>query len=228
MDDATPLRVPRSDRGALELLAKLPAPAAEHLFEAVADAPPSLMPQDYVEQVAKRAPELGRAELEQIVEALLGAGAARSTQGVAVEEFAAGISMSQDLELDEDQRRELKARLTALWQHASLIVSSKALDVLTEGERTFHSARILTDVRPIFLDEPAATPAAAVVLHTLKVEFHSDDEIRSVFFVLNEDDLDDLEEVLSRARQKGASLRAIIESTRVAYLPVEPDASRSH
>jgi hypothetical protein len=47
--------------------------------------------------------------------------------------------------------------------------AAKAGPVLTEHERIFEDARILTDVRPIFHPDLSEKPNAAVIVHMLRL-----------------------------------------------------------
>src|SRR5205085_649732 len=76
--------------------------------------------------------------------------------------------------LSEEQRETLRKRLELLLGlDSTLGVTAKALDVMTEHERTFCTARILSDVRPVF-SGGAEHASAAVIIHNLQLGFHRD------------------------------------------------------
>jgi hypothetical protein len=58
------------------------------------------------------------------------------------------------LEIPKERREHFKERLINLLSFETLTVTTTAVDILTEHEHTLCRARILTDVRPIFRDNP--------------------------------------------------------------------------
>ena len=99
----------------------------------------------------------------------------------------------------------------------SLIVTSKAFDVLTEHEHTVHDLRIITDLRPIFkessLEEPVGAPVAAVITHTLKISYHRGREVAEFFLALDDQDIDLLKQLFARAEAKESSLKQILKKS---------------
>ena len=49
-------------------------------------------------------------------------------------------------------------------------------------------------------------PVATLITHTLKLAYYQDDESKDFYLALDEDDITELEEVLSRAKTKAATL----------------------
>jgi hypothetical protein len=92
-------------------------------------------------------------------------------------EAAASVAQSRDLgEIADADREKFKNGLEQLLGIACLRLSAKAWDLTTEYEHVFLSARILTDVRPVFgegdRDDQATTPTAAVIVNTLKLDYY--------------------------------------------------------
>ena len=79
----------------------------------------------------------------------------------------------------------------------------------------------MTDLRPIFGDNVDALPEAALLRHTLKFEFiHEENRLGNFYIVLDEADLDQMEEIIGRAKQKSASLKLALERAGLSYLGV--------
>lgn len=86
-------------------------------------------------------------------------------------------------------------------------ITAKLWSVKSEVERVYCTARVLTDIRPAFADDPTQSPGAAVVAHTLRLAYHEGPEMRKVMIALNGDDIDELIAVLGRAKAKAEALR---------------------
>jgi hypothetical protein len=109
-----------------------------------------------------------------------------------------------------------RSRLSSLLVIDSLnLVTFKAKELQIDSERTFCDVRILTDVRPVFGEDPTQTPADAIVIHTLKLGYHdSNSRGHKEFFVaLDNADIDSLMKTLQRAKDKVASLKPVIDKS---------------
>lgn len=134
--------------------------------------------------------------------------------------LSTGADSTQTQKLGWDRLRKVFARPNRL----NLI--SKALSVMYEHHNLFQEVRILTDIRPVFLDGPDSdSPAlgAATVIHSLKVQYLNSTSPREIFLALDDEDLAKLENAVKRARIKSEKLQKFIEATDVPYLaiPVE-------
>ncbi len=101
--------------------------------------------------------------------------------------------------------------------HESLGLAAKALDVRSEYGRLFCGARILTDVRPIFGIDPGRSPLAATIVHTLRLTYHEGTDHREFHVALDAADLQQLRELVDRARRKEETLKSEIEKTTMTY-----------
>ncbi len=114
----------------------------------------------------------------------------------------------------------LVKRLTSLLDNdASLGVTAKASDVMTEHERIFCEARILSDIRPVFSGDPA-TASAAVIIHNLQLGFHSEGKHHEIYVALDTADIQTLKDVLVRAEKKTAALEVILQKSGTTNLRV--------
>lgn len=92
----------------------------------------------------------------------------------------------------------------------SLGVSSKVLGVIGDHDHVYCRSRVLTDVRPVFSSSVSDPPAALVVVHTLRLTYHSDGDMHSFYIALDAADLEDLREQIERAVEKEKSLRTML------------------
>jgi hypothetical protein len=88
---------------------------------------------------------------------------------------------------------------------------------------------VFTDLRPVFGRSAEAGPQAALVISTLKIEFHRPDgSLDAVFFALDRGDLLELYNVVDRALQNTETLERFIESAELPYWEfVEFDDARA-
>lgn len=111
----------------------------------------------------------------------------------------------------------LKDRLVKLLSmDATIGMASKAIDVVSEQERSFVDARILSDMRPIFGD--TLDIEASVIVHHLKIEYHENDDHKEFYVAVDDLDLEILKEAVERAQKKSASLKAMLKKTNTPYI----------
>jgi hypothetical protein len=130
-----------------------------------------------------------------------------------------GIVASVDKNLPDTRREAVRRNLTRLLTAESIITLGKADDVITDHAKVFSRARILTDIRPVFRDDAAEVPTAAVIVDMLKIEHWArDGSGRQNFYVaLDHADLLQLKQVVDRALEKTETLRRLLASTGMSY-----------
>jgi hypothetical protein len=119
----------------------------------------------------------------------------------------------------------IEGRLTELLScDHSLGVTAKVLDVRGDHGCVFCNARILTDIRAVFGEDPTRSPVAGTVIHSLRIEYHDvDDHHRRFYVALDGDDLRILRGLIDRAIKKESALKQEIVKTSMKYLEVEVD-----
>jgi len=95
--------------------------------------------------------------------------------------------------------------------NGSLAISAKASELRTEHQRVICVAncRVLTDLRPVFLENVGQSPKAIILQHILKLAYHDDTsrEPKEFFLALDGEDLRRLKGLIERAVAKERSLR---------------------
>jgi hypothetical protein len=106
----------------------------------------------------------------------------------------------------------------------SLGIVSKALNVMREHAHVYCTARVLTDVRPIFKQKISDAPNA-VIIHTLRVSFHEGDrhETSDFFVAMDTQDLRELRTIIDLAIQKEVVLKSVIARSEMEHLEVESE-----
>ena len=118
-------------------------------------------------------------------------------------------------------KRDLKALLAC--DH-SLGITAKAMDIKIRHQNVYRTARILTDIRPVFKEELTEEPPASVIIHTLGITTYQAGDLstpKELYFALDTDDLRELKKVVDRAFRKEATLKAMISRTGMGCLDIE-------
>lgn len=95
----------------------------------------------------------------------------------------------------------LQQRLTDLLGQRSFYAGVKETQLRAEYEHVFRSARIVTDMRPVF-EEDLSAPHHAFIGHTLKVEYSDRNAIKQIYIAMDSADLEALGELIERAKKK--------------------------
>jgi hypothetical protein len=113
-------------------------------------------------------------------------------------------------------------RWDALEQDFQALISSPAvrrvsvtLELTYEYENLLQSARIVTDIRPMFNEDVSAIEGA-VISHTLRVRYDSAEGDHSLSLAMDQNDIKDLQRQCERALQKAtAAQRLMTENAKV-------------
>jgi hypothetical protein len=123
---------------------------------------------------------------------------------------------------DDEWKKLRKFFLSALSHERSVGTAAKAGPVLTEHERIFNNARIMTDLRPIYHFNISDKPDAALIIHTLKISQRDPHGNNSdLFFALDSNDLATMKQVIERAVEKEETLKDVMKNSGVAILDVK-------
>ncbi len=146
----------------------------------------------------------------------------RAFSDVGVDEFVSDVcdALREIGELAPADERSFRERLTRVLSIDALSVAAKAVLLQNEHEHDYCSARILTDARPVFGENPADPPAAVIITHTLKLSYHqgAGGRLQEIYLAIGSSDIHELRSVLDRAEKKAESLRAVLEASRVRLI----------
>jgi hypothetical protein len=132
-------------------------------------------------------------------------------------ETAGTVAADDNLDLDDEHRLTLKARVSALLTAPSIQAVAKTLDVSTGQERTFTEAKVFTGVRPIFGADVSDPPIGAVLVHELRIEYIEGQDVKSIFVVLDSSDVNELRKTLDRADDKATSIKSFLKGTELYF-----------
>jgi hypothetical protein len=176
---------------------------------------------DLTRRLLERTSDLDEDDVGDFLDLALSLASLRVDRDLTAEQLAEEISTASDLNIQDDARPELRKRITVLLQVRSVQQLSKAADLLSRDERVFHDARLTTDIRFIFDDDPSRIPTGAVIVHILTIEVHTAAGVQEWQVALDEIDLLHLRKVVDRAEQKGKSLHQFMETAHL--MSFEPE-----
>jgi hypothetical protein len=204
------LRVPPRDAPILKGIAALDEEAAERFLVSLAqDKASSAM--TLANRLDAAVPELAPIKGDAVLGVLFSLYTLHTTHSWDLKDIVEVISRSTELDLDEKAQGELVKRLLSALALEPIAAFAKAVDVVADQSNILHTTRILTDIRPVFQDDPKASPLGAVVLHKLKLEFLSDGRIRRLYISASEADLRSLRAAIDRALIKSENIRPLLD-----------------
>jgi len=146
----------------------------------------------------------------------------RAYSDVPIEEFVSDVcdALKAEGNLPPTDETSFRDRLSRVLGIDALTVAAKAVLLQNEHEHDFCDARILTDARPVYGDDPSAAPSAVIISHTLKLSYHkgAGGHLNEIYLSLGSRDIGELLQVLERAEKKAQSLRAALEPTRIRFI----------
>jgi hypothetical protein len=220
MPDA--LRIPERYREDLAKLAQLEPEPAKKMVEVLSDAPKFAPVSALVGRVAEAA-GVTRDDAGRFLVAALSAVSQLNPPTWPAERVAEELGGSSDLKLTEKQKKAFVKLLQDLMSLPAVITSAKASDILTDHEHVFSDARVFTDIRSIFPEDPQDEPSGAVIVEMLKIQHFTNGEQQSFYVALDLSDLLDLKQVIERALQKTESVMARLDAANLEYFSPEED-----
>jgi hypothetical protein len=216
------LVIPDEAREPLAQLAQFGREQREQLLAALGAASPALSPPQFVGRLPK-IEGLSRRRLLPLVITIMSLyhlkeQTERSADEVAVDVVAA-LRDENIAGLGDDPvaANEFERFISGLLNfEQSLGVTAKATEIAIEHENNFGAARVITDLRPIFLGKNEPEPRAVTVVHTLKIELHESED--AFYFALDNVDLVTLQDALQRAAQQQDALKQMAEASGLTWI----------
>jgi hypothetical protein len=214
------LTVPFQYRSALHRIALMSDDETRQLKEALAAARPTIRFPVLLAQV-RGALTVDIPDLEDIIQALSGLSTTRFNTETPIEGVVADVAsvILSDSGIGPPPKVDkalLEHRLASLLTVEPLVLFARANDVQHECPNLFGSARMLSDVRPLFGSNPKEI-IGAMILHNLKITYYSDNEYKECYFVLDDADVAALRKVLDRAEAKTGTLEQVIDRSGLTY-----------
>jgi hypothetical protein len=191
----------------------------EHLEKALLG-PVKAKPEELADAVASVSPGAQSSDIASAIQALMTMSLVRGRLEQSPLDFARAVTQSlvSSDQLSKEAGDELSKRLTSLLELDPLGATAKTIDLRSEHTNLFCNVRILTDLRPVFGEDPVAPPNGFILMHTLKLEYHNQGEHQEIYVAVDDDDLQRMRSVLERAVLKGKSLRSMLRKSNIEEL----------
>jgi len=126
---------------------------------------------------------------------------------------------ARNAEIETRWARFRKFLMVAMTLDDIVGTAAKAGPVLTEHERIFEDARILTDIRLIFHPDLSEKPNAAVVVHMLRITTRDIlGDRKAQYVALDSNDIRFLKQLMDRAIKKEETLKGVMNSSGVTVI----------
>lgn len=197
------LTIPKEHQPILNRVRTMPEQALKEVLSALETFP----------ETAPPVQGLSAGQVEEIQGLLMELYRVRSFLDEEVPEFASDLAEGlQDVEkFPSTEIPGLRERLTRLLSIRSLSIGSKAESLKAEYERRYCSARMITDARPIYGDDPSEPPVAGMIVHTLRISYHDNTaQLQEFYLAMDADDITAMRGLLDRAEVKARSLESLL------------------
>lgn len=222
------LSIPKEDLSVFKRISELSNSQFDSLLSALGTTKPTFGRYQFAKAISTKIETIKPDDIIEILRVLLILYSMNDRIGGSPQDLASSVVQScvelgsTDKLFNKQSAATLTVRLGKLLSFdKTAAVTSKAGDVMTEHKHTFCSARILSDIRPIF-SQKADSASAAVIIHNLQIGFHDGGtgEHEEFYVALDTDDIANLKEVLKRAEKKTTVLESILKRSNVQYLKV--------
>lgn len=219
------LIIPREYIPAMNKIRNLPDSFADSLQRALSSSPITSHPRDMALQITERVPDIPTEDLSSIVDALYTLYHVREysdlNRNSFLKELFETVKKHAKPPITEVEAPRIFKRIHRLLNIKTLDSLSKAITLQREGERLYCSARIISDIRPVFGSDVESKPVAAVITHTLNLVYHkSGGRHKEFFVVLDSADLVELHKIINRAQKKSETLDQLLAGSGLPRLGV--------
>jgi hypothetical protein len=210
------LRIPSAYRAALASIARMSDADTDSLVGALSDEQVGIGSFSKLAERIRSRVSLKTTGLDDVVDALKALYSVRLGNEQALDIFIRDVSAamrrgdSEAEKIIDAEAQTLENRLGQLLNIESLTVACKASDLQFGYERVFESARIFTDIRPVFGGDSTSDVRGAVIINQLRISCDEGPDVKDFFFALDQDDLAALKKIVERAEAKSKTLAALL------------------
>ena len=218
------LEVPNHYIPMLNSIRTLSVPAAEELVGVLSSAKITASSGEMRDRIAAQVSLIPKDELGKITDVLYAMYHVREfselNRNSFLKELVDSVREHADPPISDEELPTIRQRFKELLNIPTLETISKAITLQREGERIFCDVRIISDIRPIFGDDVKSRPVAATIGHALRIDYHEGLEHKEFFVSLDEYDLNELEEVVKRAKEKADTLTKLLSDSGIPRLGI--------
>ena len=225
--EALRIRIPERYQAGIAKLISLPDNAIQELLSVLNETPQSLSLESIKVHIISKISSIPENDVDEILSALDSLYYIKSQSEVSAEDFTEQVlqamveTENKALRLEPSLRSLFNDRLITLMNGKLLSIVANSREMLYEQERTFGSARVLSDIRTVFSENSENTTDAAIIVHTLKIHYIQNNQHKEFFVALDTEDISFLIDTLIRAQEKEETLKAILAAANVPYIDAE-------
>ncbi len=215
------LRIPPSHYAGLSKLLHLEKRSVSMLIEVLKEKTPTLSRERFTSDIVQLT-AFKKNDVDDMLNVLLGLYSVRLDADISTHDFVESLckamefTKNKDLQPANGEWGVFKDNLQAiLGFDQSLGIISKAQDLLSHQKNIFQDARVFTDIRPVFGEDPNEPLIGGLIVHQLQINYLQDGETKEFFIALDIDDLSKLRNVLNRAEAKAESLSLFLKSSSI-------------
>lgn len=223
------LRIPTEYYGGFAKLLRLTPEQFHEFLAALRSTAPTFSVARFSARAADRLP-LAAVDVREMVDVLTSLHSIRADLGWTVPDFVdavcdalAAVEDSALPKPDDGNWQGVRNRLTLALGVETLGVVAKANVLWFQQDHSFADTQILTDLRPVFGAKPEEAPAAAMIVHQLRIEYFEGLARKEFFVAMNVADLQRLRATLDRAERKEESMRSLLKAASVPLLEEEAE-----
>jgi hypothetical protein len=209
------LEIPEDEQKMFESLARAPEAIFDALDAALAKATPTLNHDGLLDRLREDNVLANYPELDGCVSSLISmvgtAYSVRVSTEKIIDIILETLNEEQVIKLSEDESKCLRSRLLQLQKNQVLEIIAKASILMCFSEHRFQSAKIVSDIRPICLNDEMKI-GGTVLVHQLSIRTKENGQRKSTYFTLNSSDLHELSAVITRAVKKDFAMREYVKS----------------
>lgn len=201
----------------MNLVRNLSPHDSDQLLEALKSTKIAASSDEMASSIESKLPSIPKKELRNIVDLLYSLYHVREFSGLNrnsfIKELFETVQQYADPPIAEEDVTGIRQRFKDLLVIKNLDTISKAISLQREEQRVYCDAKIISDIRPVFGDDIKGKPEAATITHSLRITYHEDGNHKDFYVSLDQMDLDELERIVKRAKNKANALtKALIEA----------------
>lgn len=218
------LQIPNRYIPILNLVRNLSEPAATELLHALGSAQVATSSDEMASAIAESVPSIPIEDLAKILDLLYSLYHVRElselNRNSFLRELVESVRENADPKISDEELPIIRQRFKDLLSLQAMESISKAIGLQREEERIYCEAKIISDIRPVFGEDIKVKPVAATITHTLKISYHEDGDHKVFYIVLDEVDLDELEQIVKRAKTKAETLTKVLSDSKIPRLGI--------
>ena len=220
LSQIVPLNIPSRVLPSLEALADLSDEQADELLTAMAQTAPRVAAHTLSVTLDSPLPHLDIDNSELLLTALFNIWAVSDSHNWDLADVVESAAQYTELNISADSRKIFGKRFYRALSIGKLSTLARAVDVATEFDALYHTARCFTDIRPVFSRSPHEPVQGAVIIHNLRLDYFTPEESRSVTITLADEDVQNLIDVLTAARERSTKVHNFLQSTTAQHFQI--------